>query len=119
MTRYPRQIDGEYLSSRSGGLNKIQMIDGGTLDLHQDLVACDRERRYIVEHQLPTVFQQSDSFHANSPSFKSAPCAHARGRLRIQNMPFVLAAGTFGARCAVKECRTADPRGRQLPLEQR
>ena len=64
MTRYPRQVDREYLSCRSGGLNKIQMIDGGTLDLHQDLVACDRRRRYIVEHQLPTVFQQSDSFHA-------------------------------------------------------
>src|SRR6266446_5719680 len=67
MTRYPRQVDREYLSCRSGGLNKIQMIDGGTLDLHQDLVACDRRRRYIVEHQLPTVFQQSDSFHASSP----------------------------------------------------
>src|SRR6476661_8677387 len=67
MTRYPRQVDREYLSCRSGGLNKIQMIDGGTLDLHQDLVACDRRRRYIVEHQLPTVFQQSDSFHACSP----------------------------------------------------
>src|SRR5712692_8065656 len=67
MTRYPRQVDREYLSCRSGGLNKIQMIDRGTLDLHQDLVACDRRRRYIVEHQLPTVFQQSDSFHASSP----------------------------------------------------
>src|SRR5438270_428327 len=41
------------------------MIDGGTLDLHQDLVGCNRRRRYIVEHQLPTVFQQSDSFHAS------------------------------------------------------
>src|SRR5712691_4423060 len=68
MTRYPGQVDREYLSCRSGGLNKIQMIDGGTLDLHQDLVACDRRRRYIVEHQLPTVFQQSDGFHASSPS---------------------------------------------------
>src|SRR6266404_7157791 len=68
MTRYPRQVDREYLSCRSGGLDKIQMIDGGTLDLHQDLVACDGRRRYIVEHQLPTVFQQSDSFHASSPS---------------------------------------------------
>src|SRR5437870_5746175 len=67
MTRYPRQVEREYLSCRSGGLNKIQMIDGGTLDLHQDLVACDRRCRYIVEHQLPTVFQQSDSFHASSP----------------------------------------------------
>src|ERR1700730_7281250 len=35
MTRYPRQVDREYLSCRSGGLNKIQMIDSGTLDLHQ------------------------------------------------------------------------------------
>src|SRR5260370_1701306 len=67
MTRYPRQVDREYLSCRSGGLNTIQMIDGGTLDLHQDLVACDRRRRYIVKHQLPTIFQQSDSFHASSP----------------------------------------------------
>src|SRR5438552_395037 len=76
MTRYPRQVDREYLSCRSGGLNKIQMIDGGTLYLHQDLVACDRRRRYIVEHQLPTVFQQSDSFHASSPcsSAKFTPC---------------------------------------------
>src|SRR6266851_2608008 len=67
MTRYPRQVDREYLPYRSGGLNTIQMIDGGTLDLHQDLVASDRRRRYIVEHQLPTVFQQSDCFHASSP----------------------------------------------------
>src|ERR1700731_4662814 len=73
MTRYPRQVDREYLSCRSGGLNKIQMIDGGTLDLHQDLVACNRRRRYIVEHQLPTVFQQSDSFHANSPYLSNRP----------------------------------------------
>src|SRR5260221_6155051 len=43
------------------------MIDGGTPDLHQDLVARDRRRRYVAEHQLSTVFQQSDSFHANSP----------------------------------------------------
>src|SRR5258708_37698671 len=68
MTRYPRQFNREYLSCRSGGLNKIQMIDGSTFDLHEDLVMCDRRRRYIVEHQLPTVFQQSDSFHASSPS---------------------------------------------------
>src|ERR1700722_16821060 len=67
MTRYPRQLDREYLSYRSGSLNKIQMIDGGTLDLHHNLVASDRGRRYIVEHQLPTIFQQSDSFHASSP----------------------------------------------------
>src|ERR1700680_2131466 len=72
MTWYPRQVDREYLSYRSGGLNKIHMIDGGTLDLHQDLVACDRRRRYIVEHQLPTVFQQSDSFHTSSPYVVSA-----------------------------------------------
>src|ERR1700687_3902184 len=72
MTRYPRQVDREYLSYRSGGLNKIQMIDDGTLDLHQDLVACDWRHRYFVEHQLPTVFQQSDSFHASSPWVVSA-----------------------------------------------
>ena len=58
---------GFHLSCRSGGLNKIQVIEGGTLDLHQDLVACDGRRRYIVQQQLPTVFQQSDGFHANSP----------------------------------------------------
>jgi hypothetical protein len=28
MTRYPRQVDREYLSYLPGGLNKIQMIDG-------------------------------------------------------------------------------------------
>src|SRR5205823_9305837 len=72
MTRYPGQVDREYLSCRSGGLNKVQMIDGGTLDLHQDLVACDRRRRNIVEHQLPTVFQQSDSLHASSPLVSAA-----------------------------------------------
>ncbi len=44
---------------------------------------------------------------------------HARGRLRIQNMPFVLAAGKFGARCTVKGCRAADLGGQQLPLQQR
>jgi hypothetical protein len=30
------------------------MIDGCTPDLDQDLVTCNRRRRYIVEHQLPT-----------------------------------------------------------------
>src|SRR6266481_4825354 len=79
MARYPRQVDREYLSCLSGGLNKIQMIDGGTLDLHQDLVVCDGGRRYFVEHQLPTVFQQSDSFHASfSLSLPNAPRARAR-----------------------------------------
>src|SRR5207237_1704272 len=103
MTRYPRQVDREDLACRSGGLNKIQMIDGGTLDLHQDLVACDRRRRYIVEHQLPTVFQQSDSFHASFlESAQWAPRAraprnsehpvrvggrHVRGEMRSQGMP--------------------------------
>src|SRR6478735_6834238 len=82
MTRYPRQVDREYLSCRSGGLDKIQMIDGGTLDLHQDLVACDRRRRYIVEHQLPTIFQHSDSFHASSP------CLYALCRSAFQSCIF-------------------------------
>src|SRR5256885_16799924 len=85
MTRYPRQIDREYLSYRPGSLNKIQMIDGGILDLHQDLVACNRRRRYIVEHQLPTVFQQSDSFHASSP------CPFGRAWRRAQSGSFVSA----------------------------
>src|SRR5260370_29072414 len=116
MTSYPRQVDREYLSCRSGGLNKIQMIDGGTLDLHQDLVAGDRRRRYIVEHQLTTVSQQSESFHANSPSLSLPPVSHARGRLRIQNMPFVLAAGMFGAGCTVKEChQLISPAGNSRP----
>src|ERR1700719_3372072 len=78
MARYPRQVDREYLSCRSGGLDKIQMIDGGTPDLHQDLVTCDRRRRYIVEHQLPTVFEQPDSFHESSPSLSLPPVRHAR-----------------------------------------
>src|SRR5258708_1510808 len=86
MTRYPRQVDREYLSCRSGGLNKIQMIDGGTLDLHQDLVVCDRRRRYIVEHQLPTIFQQSDSFHTSSPH-----CPFGRAWWRAQSGSFVSA----------------------------
>jgi hypothetical protein len=34
-------------------------------------------------------------------------------------MPFMLAAGTFGLRCAVKECRAPDLAGQQLPLQQR
>src|SRR6516165_4434798 len=63
------QVDREYLSCRSGGLNKIQMIDGGTPDLDQNLVACNRRRRYVIEHQLPAVFQQSDSFHESAPFF--------------------------------------------------
>src|SRR6516164_7860189 len=39
------------------------MIDAGTLDLHQDLVLCDRRPRCIVEHQLPTVLKQTNSLH--------------------------------------------------------
>src|SRR5947209_10863378 len=42
------------------------MIDRGTRDLYQDLVACDRGRRYFIKYQLSTVFQHSDSFHATS-----------------------------------------------------
>src|SRR6516164_7703424 len=99
MTRYPRQVDREYLSCRSRGLNKIQMIDGGTPDLDQDLVACNRRRRYIVEHQLPTVFQQSDSFHA---LLKSANGRHARGHLRIQNMPVAFTAARNSHGCDVR-----------------
>jgi len=47
------------------------------------------------------------------------PERHARERLRIQNMPLVLAAGKFGARCTVKECPAADLAGQQLPLQKR
>src|SRR5215831_11970914 len=83
MTRYPREVERENLSCRSGGLDKIQMIDSSTLDLHQHLVACDRRRRYIVEHQLSTVFQQSDSFHATSP------CPSGRALRRAQSGSFV------------------------------
>src|SRR6516164_9632115 len=98
MTRYPRQVDREYLSCRSGGLNKIQMVDGGTPDLDQDLVACNRRRRYIVEHQLSTVFQQSDSFHTSSPQ----PCpmeSLPNGRLGIQNMPVAFTQGNLIGFC--------------------
>src|SRR6476661_1660155 len=91
MTRYPRQVDREYLSCRSGGLDKIQMIDGGTLDLHQDLVACDRRRGYIVEHQLPTVFQQPDSFHASSPWVRPVGDTPAGAWRRAQSGSFVSA----------------------------
>src|ERR1700749_3073580 len=66
MTGYPRQIDRQYLSCHSRGLNKIHMIDRSTLDLHQDLVPCQRGRRYFIEYQLSTVFQHSDSLHATS-----------------------------------------------------
>src|SRR5579863_9356336 len=97
MTRYPRQVDREYLSCGSGGFNKIQMIDGGTLDLHQDLVACDRRRRDIVEHQLPTVFQQSDSFHASSPWVCPFGCAW----LRAQSGSFVSARPNSRSRPAI------------------
>src|SRR6266852_8249549 len=85
MTRDPRQVDREYLSCRSRSLNKIHMIDGGTLDLHQDLVACDRRLRYFVEYQLPTVFQHSDSFHAISP------CPFGRAWRGAQSGSFVSA----------------------------
>src|SRR6202023_94760 len=91
MTRYPWQVDREYLSRRSGGLDKIQMIDGGTLDLDQDLVACDRRRRYIVEHQLPTVFQQSDSFHASSPCVCPECATRSGAWRRAQSGNFVSA----------------------------
>src|ERR1700722_16657571 len=81
MTRDPRQFYREYLSCPSGGLHKIQMIDGGTLDLHQDLVACNGRLRCIAERQLPTIFQQSDSFHASSPCALWR-CAHSGGVIR-------------------------------------
>jgi hypothetical protein len=41
------------------------------------------------------------------------------GASEFKNMPLVLAAGKFGARCMVKECRAADLAGKQLPLQQR
>ena len=47
--------------------DEIYVIDGSAFYPHQNLVARDRRRRYIVEHQLPTVFQHSDSLHASSP----------------------------------------------------
>src|SRR5882724_9189870 len=96
MTRYPGQLDREYLSCRSGSLNKINVIDGGTLDLHQDLVACDRRRRYIVEYQLPTVFQQSDGFHASSPCGLAWWRAQV-GELRERAAELAFEAGDVGA----------------------
>src|SRR6266478_9483779 len=86
MTRYPRQVDREYLSCRSRGLNKIQMIDRCTPNLDQDLVACNRRRRYIVEHQLPTVFRHSDSFHASSPCVRSGLLRRSSGQLVEQEI---------------------------------
>src|SRR5258708_26472379 len=89
MTGYPRQVDREYLSCRSGGFNKIQMVDGGTLNLHQYLVACNRRRRYIVEYQLPTEFQQSDGFHAIPPWVLSFQRPSGRALRRPQSGSFV------------------------------
>src|SRR5260370_823089 len=37
MPRYPRQVDGEDLSCRSAGRDKIQLNDGGPLDAHPAL----------------------------------------------------------------------------------
>src|SRR5229473_2118009 len=105
MTRYPRQVDREYLSCLSGGLNKIQMIDGGTPDLDQDLVRCDRRRRYIVEHQLPTVFQQSDSFHA-SFSLSLPHCCPVK-YFTESNKPFALKA--MAGRPAWNDLKTKFP----------
>src|SRR5258706_15240810 len=87
MTRDPRQVDRECLPCRSGGFHKIHMIDGGTLDLHQDLVACDHRRRDIVEHQRPTVFQHPDSFQPTPPSVSSFD----RAMRRTQSESFVTA----------------------------
>src|SRR4029077_19552326 len=86
MTRYPRQVDREYLSYCPGGLHKIKMIDCGTLDLHQDLVACDRRHWYIVEYQLTTIFQSSDSVHTSSP-FLRILIRQFTGRSRFAGCP--------------------------------
>src|SRR5882672_7532678 len=104
MTRYPRQVDREYLSYRSGGLHKIQVIDGGILDLHQDLIASDRRHRNIGEHQLPTVFQHFDSFHAGlresapaSTPTGSRVLACPVGELRERTAEFTFQASDVGA----------------------
>jgi hypothetical protein len=36
-----------------------------------------------------------------------------------KNMPFALAAGAFGTKCTVKECRATDLARQLLPLPQR
>src|ERR1700751_1423039 len=86
------------------------MIYGGALDLHQDLVACNRRRRYIVEYQLPTEFQQSDGFHAISPlrSLVSVPIwprveACPVGELRERAAELAFQASDIGAVADVVE----------------
>src|SRR5229473_45176 len=53
MTRYPRHVDRECLPCPSRGLDEIQMIDGGALDLHQHLVACNRRRGTSLNANCP------------------------------------------------------------------
>src|ERR1700720_2989234 len=85
MSRYPRQVDREDLSQCSGGLNKIYMIDVCTPDLHQDLVACNRRRRYIVEYQGATELQYPDSFHAIPPLGSPVSLPSGRALTRAQS----------------------------------
>src|SRR5882762_1856614 len=104
MARYPRQVNREYLSYLSGGLHKVQVIDGGILDLHQDLIARDPRHRHVGELQLPTVFQDSDSFHAglresaqdSTPTGSRVPACPV-GELRERAAEFTFQASDVGA----------------------
>src|SRR5260370_34147780 len=96
----------------------LHYLNGGTLSPFPS----EPEHFVLVQREMENT--NSPPYSNNLTAFmrallESAQWAPARGRLRIQNMPFVLAAGTFGARCAVRECRAAGLAGRELPLQQR
>src|SRR6185369_4210795 len=100
MTRYPRQIDRQYLSCHSRSVNKIHMIDRGTRDLYQDLVACDRGRRYFIEYQPSSVFHHSDGFHTTSLLSVSIWLSVATcpvGKLRERAAELAFQSGDIGA----------------------
>src|SRR5215469_17177339 len=65
--------------------SRFHKLRAGTPDLDQDLVACNRRRRYITEHQLPTVFQRQLSFDF---SFRVTACPVGELRERAAELAF-------------------------------
>src|SRR6266576_2664870 len=76
MTRYPRQVEWEYLSYLSRGLNKIQMIDRGTFNLDQDV-----ERGIAVE-SLDLAILHVEEVRARNVDLCSCWLDHAGGRFQ-------------------------------------